>query len=82
QESKFKMIANAMNLKLRTGKAVVSRLFSLNNEIELPGRLSEIGVQNRHIAKLVDLAVEDFCHPSNPKPVRKKNFKQLYEEAL
>ncbi len=82
QEEPFRKIARAMELKTETGEGVVKRLFELNNETGLPSRLRELGVKEEHIETLSDLAVADFCHPSNPKPVSREDFRQLYKEAL
>jgi alcohol dehydrogenase class IV len=81
-ENKFKQIARALNLEEETGEAVVSYLFELNEKINIPRRLSGIGVLPKHIETLADLAIADFAHPNNPKPVSRENFKQLYLKAL
>jgi alcohol dehydrogenase class IV len=81
-EDKFKRIATAMDLKEQTGDAVVNHLFTLNQQVNMPLKLSGIGVKAEHIETLSDLAFADFCHPSNPKPVSKEDFKQLYTAAL
>ncbi len=81
-EDKFKRIARAMNLKNETGEAVVEHLFSLNKQMNLPLKLSAIGVKHEHIETLSALAFADFCHPSNPKVVNENDFKKLYLEAL
>ena len=78
----FRRMAQAMELADETGEAIINHLFKLNNQIGLPTRLSEIGVKAEHIETLSDLALADFCHPSNPKPVTRNDFKQLYLEAL
>jgi alcohol dehydrogenase class IV len=54
----------------------------LNGELGLPTRLRDAGVRKEHIETLADLAFADFCHPNNPKPVSREDFKKLYEEAL
>ena len=66
----------------RSGKAVVEHLFELNKQIGMPVKLSAIGVKQEHIETLSDLAFADFCHPNNPKPVSRANFRKLYGEAL
>ena len=81
-EKKFRQIARIMELPLEDGEAVVERLFALNEELGLPTRLRDAGVRQEHIETLADLAFADFCHPNNPKPVSREDFKQLYEEAL
>jgi len=82
QEQKFKKIASALNLAGTEGRNVVDYLFELNTNINIPHRLSAIGVKEAHIETLADLALADFAHPNNPKPVSREHFKQLYQEAL
>jgi alcohol dehydrogenase class IV len=81
-ENKFKRIANTLELKEQSGKAVVNYLFELNSKINIPHKLSAIGVKPEHIETLADLALADFAHPNNPKPVSREDFKQLYLKAL
>lgn len=81
-EHKFKRIARTLELNDETGEAVVKYLFDLNSKINIPHKLSEIGVKQEHIETLADLAIVDFAHPNNPKPVTREDFKQLYLKAL
>jgi alcohol dehydrogenase class IV len=81
-ENKFRRIARTLNLEEENGEAVVRYLFELNSKINVPYHLRDIGVKEEHIETLADLAIADFAHPNNPKPVSRENFKQLYSEAL
>lgn len=81
-EYKFKRIARTLELEEETGEAVVQYLFDLNSKINIPHKLADIGVKQEHIETLADLAIADFAHPNNPKPVTRENFKHLYLQAL
>jgi alcohol dehydrogenase class IV len=81
-EHQFKRIAQALELKEETGEAVVQYLFDLNAKINIPHKLRDIGVKQEHIETLADLAIADFAHPNNPKPVSREDFRQLYSKAL
>jgi alcohol dehydrogenase class IV len=81
-EDKFRRIARTLELKTETGEAVVEYLFELNTKVNIPHKLSEIGVKPEHVETLADLAIADFAHPNNPKPVSREDFKALYLEAL
>ncbi len=81
-ESKFKRIAQTLDLPETTGEAVVQYLFDLNSRINIPHNLSAIGIKMEHIEILADLAFADFAHPNNPKTVSRNDFKNLYLEAL
>jgi alcohol dehydrogenase class IV len=81
-ENKFKRMARTLELKEESGEAVVQYLFDLNSKINIPHKLGAIGVKQEHIETLADLAIADFAHPNNPKPVSREDFKQLYLKAL
>jgi alcohol dehydrogenase class IV len=81
-EHKFRRIAEVLELKEHTGEAVVKYLFDLNADIGIPHQLRDIGVKQEHLDTLADLAIADFAHPNNPKPVTRADFRKLYEEAL
>jgi alcohol dehydrogenase class IV len=81
-ENKFIQIARVLGLQEESGEAVVNYLFDLNDRINIPRKLSAIGVQPEHIETLADLAIADFAHPNNPKPVSREDFKKLYLKAL
>ncbi|MEJ0054402.1 MAG: hypothetical protein WDN75_01355 [Bacteroidota bacterium] len=57
-------------------------MFDLNSKVNIPHKLSAIGVKAEHVETLSDLAFADFAHPNNPKPVSRENFKALYLKAL
>jgi alcohol dehydrogenase class IV len=81
-EHKFKRIAQTLQLKEQNGKAVVKYLFELNSKINIPHHLGDIGVKAEHIDTLADLAIADFAHPNNPKPVSREDFRNLYLKAM
>jgi alcohol dehydrogenase class IV len=81
-ENKFRIIARTLELKEETGQAVVKYLFDLNSKINIPHKLTAIGVKQEHIETLADLAIADFAHPNNPKPVSREDFRNLYSKAL
>ncbi|MDP4129260.1 MAG: iron-containing alcohol dehydrogenase [Bacteroidota bacterium] len=81
-ESKFRRIARTLELKDESGEGVVNYLFELNSKINIPHKLTGIGVKAEHIEPLADLAFADFAHPNNPKPVSREDFKQIYLKAL
>src|SRR6186713_427476 len=81
-EEKFRKIARTMELKKDNGSAVVKYLFDLNSKVNIPHKLGAIGVKQEHIETLSDLAIADFAHPNNPKPVSREDFRDLYSKAL
>ena len=80
-EEKFRQMARKLEISEESGAGLVSRLFKLNESIGIPNRLRDIGVREEHLDPLADLAIDDFAHPNNPKPVSRADFRALYAEA-
>tara|TARA_B100001057_G_scaffold476317_1_gene544152 strand:- start:2470 stop:3621 length:1152 start_codon:yes stop_codon:yes gene_type:complete len=81
-ENSFDKMGVALGLGTNSAAKVIPYLFELNSELGLPTRLRDIGLEESHIETLSQLAIEDFCHPSNPKPVTKVDFETIYMKAL
>jgi alcohol dehydrogenase class IV len=81
-EDRFRKMARTLELKEESGAGVVNFLHDLNSRVGIPHRLSEIGVRDEHVETLADLAIADFAHPNNPKPVSRDDFRDLYKKAL
>jgi len=81
-EPRFEAMAHAFGIRGGDGHALIDALFALNESLGLPTRLSGIGVGEEHLEELSDLAFADFCHPNNPKPVSREDFRKIYGEAL
>jgi alcohol dehydrogenase class IV len=64
------------------GKAFVPWLKALKERIGITGNLAAHGVKREQIARLVEIAVADICHQTNPRPCTAADFKQLFEAAL
>ncbi len=81
-ENRFNNMGNAFGMGSAAGNRVVDHIFEMNDKLGMPTRLSEIDVKGEHIEELSKLAAADFCHPNNPKPVSREDFKNLYQMAL
>lgn len=81
-EAKFDEMAHVMGIAGNDGSKVVDALFAFNETLELPLTLGAAGVKEEHLEPLADLAIADFAHPNNPKPVSRENFLAMYKEAL
>ena len=48
----------------------------------LPRKLSQAGVKREMIPRLVEKAMADACHQSNPRPCTQVDFERIIEEAF
>jgi len=64
------------------GKAFVPWLRALKQRVGLGGGLRQHGVQATQLPRLVEIAVADICHQTNPRPVAAADFQRLFEAAM
>jgi len=60
----------------------VAWLAALKERIGIPARLGGKGVTREHIPKLVEVAVNDTCHQTNPRPCTPADFERIFAAAL
>ncbi|HJW51918.1 MAG TPA: iron-containing alcohol dehydrogenase [Burkholderiaceae bacterium] len=56
-------------------------LARLKREIGIGSSLAAAGVQREQFPQLVDLAVKDVCHQTNPRKVTAADFERFFEQA-
>ncbi len=60
----------------------VAWLTRLKAAVGIPARLGAQGVDASHVARLVEVAVADTCHRTNPRPCSAADFERLFTAAL
>ena len=65
-----------------SAESFVTWLAALKERIGIPAKLGGKGVTREHLAKLVEIAVNDTCHQTNPKPVSKEDFERIFAAAI
>ena len=60
----------------------VELIDNLRSACGLPRRLSQAGVRREMIPQIVQKALADACHLSNPRPVTQVDFERLIDEAF
>ncbi|TWO70905.1 iron-containing alcohol dehydrogenase [Caenimonas sedimenti] len=64
------------------GAAFVPYLKNLKAQVGITGTLSTHGVKKEQIPRLVEIAVADICHQTNPRPVTAGDFERLFLGAM
>jgi alcohol dehydrogenase class IV len=65
-----------------TATSLVEWLAALKVRIGIPATLGSKGITRDHIARLVDIAINDICHQTNPKKVSAADFERIFTQAL
>jgi alcohol dehydrogenase class IV len=64
------------------GAAFVPWLRQLKRDIGIASGLAAAGVRPEHLPRLVEIAVADGCHQTNPRPCTAADFERLFKEAM
>jgi alcohol dehydrogenase class IV len=65
-----------------TPEDFVTWLTRLKSELNIPARLSDVGMKPDRIPALVAIAFKDTCHQTNPRPCTEADFERLFRDAL
>ena len=57
-------------------------LAELKARIGIPAKLGKLGVKREQVPRLVEIALADVCHKTNPRPCTRQDFEQLFASAL
>ena len=78
--AKFDELAHVVGLD--GGTAFVPWLKDLKAQIGIAANLSAVGVKVEHVGRLVEVATNDICHQTNPRPCTAADFERLFTQAL
>ncbi len=81
-EEKLTHIAIAMGEKSPSPDAAIEAVAKLNSSVGLPVTLSEVDVLEAGIETMARNAMEDWCHPNNPRRCTEEDMRTLFQNAL
>lgn len=61
---------------------LVEWLTHLKAELGIPATLAPLGVRKDQLPRLVEVALADICHQTNPRPCTKQDFENLFAAVL
>jgi alcohol dehydrogenase class IV len=77
----FLRLARVVKPEATDGQEFVDWIVALSAAIGIPASLGDLGVTPASFAPLVAVAIQDGCHPLNPKPVTEADFYAIYQDA-
>jgi 4-hydroxybutyrate dehydrogenase len=87
RERRLARMAHAMGLGAgsaddESGEAVASALRALNARLGLPSGLAALGVMRDHFDKIIDGAMADHCHKTNPRLASRADYVAMLEASM
>ena len=64
------------------GAGFVPWLVALKRSVGISGSLASHGVRSEQIPRMVQIALQDICHQTNPRPCTAADFERLFKAAL
>ena len=80
KERRLQRMAQAMHLNSAADLGAAIR--DMNARLGLPGRLAEVGVTPDLFEKVIDGAMADHCHKTNPRLATRDDYRQMLEASL
>jgi len=77
---RFDRLAHAVGLK--SGGDFLPWVKDLKAQLKIPATLKDAKVTADKLDPLVEVAIADGCHPSNPVPVTEKDFREIFQKIL
>jgi alcohol dehydrogenase class IV len=66
----------------RSAEDFIAWISRLKAELGIPNRLGELGATAEHLPRLSELASQDSCHRTNPRPCTREDFERIFTTAL
>jgi alcohol dehydrogenase class IV len=79
---RFARLAEAVGLAAGDGPGFLRWLTRLKAEVGMPATLAAAKVDRALMPKLIDLALADGCHQSNPRPCSREDFARIFAAAF
>ena len=79
---KMELLARFLGLEHPSHHAVLDWILKLREELEIPHRLADLGVNARHVTEFARMALVDPPSATNPVPLNLGNLSELYHRAI
>jgi alcohol dehydrogenase class IV len=84
KDRRLARMSHAMGLPTSddTGDAVAEAIRAMNARLGLPSGLAALGVTSSMFEKVVDGALADHCHKTNPRIATRDDYVRMLEDSL
>jgi alcohol dehydrogenase class IV len=80
KDRRLERMAHAMGLG--SGGDVAEAIKDMNRRLGLPAGLAEMGVQRDWFEKIIDGAMADHCHKTNPRLATRDDYRAMLEGSM
>jgi 4-hydroxybutyrate dehydrogenase len=80
KDRRLDRMAHAMGL--RSGSDIPDAIRDMNARLDLPAGLAAMGVQREWFDKIIDGAMVDHCHKTNPREASREEYREMLEASM
>ena len=67
---------------LRSGSDIPDAIREMNARLDLPAGLAAMGVQREWFDRIIDGAMADHCHKTNPREASREEYREMLEASM
>ncbi|MDT8997683.1 iron-containing alcohol dehydrogenase [Paucibacter sp. APW11] len=82
QDSKLARMAQAMGLATGDAEVIAEAVQAMSQRLGLPSGLATIGVDDTLFERIIDGAMKDHCHKTNPRLASREDYRALLVASL
>jgi alcohol dehydrogenase class IV len=82
QRMAYAMGLGEINDALKAAEAIAHAITAMNARLGLPKGLAELGVERAWFAKVIEGAMADHCHKTNPRLASEQDYTDMLEAAM
>ena len=80
QDRRLERMAHAMGLA--SASDIPEAIHDMNRRLGLPAGLAEMGVQRDWYEKIIDGAMADHCHKTNPRVATREDYREMLAQSM
>ena len=80
KDRRIERMAHAMGLS--SAGDVAEAIRDMNARLDLPAGLAAMGVQREQFEKIIEGAMADHCHKTNPREASREDYVRMLEESM
>jgi alcohol dehydrogenase class IV len=81
-EKRLERMAHAMGLQGGGADDIADAIRDMNARLGLPTGLAAMGVEREWFEKIIDGALADHCHKTNPRTASREDYREMLESSM
>jgi len=81
-QKELRLVRMARVMGLSSGSEIPEAIKAMNLRLGLAGGLAEMGVRREQFGQIIDGALADHCHQTNPRLASRQDYEAMLEDSM